>query len=231
VIALAPSSDAWVRAACAELPTLLIDHAHCEKRAASTAVRFLFKYPDWPALVGAMSRLAREELVHFERVCKELEARGIAFRGLGSANYAAELFAAARSTEGGDARARRADELLCCALIEARSHERFVRLSAAVDDARLARFYAELAEAEARHGEIYVELAAEAAGRDAGAEVGARAGAGMRVDVGAEMGDEVDAKVAASIEARIAARLAQLAQLEAQIVARPGLPLRMHAGG
>src|SRR5262249_49363436 len=114
---LAPSSDAWVRAAIADLGTLLVDHAHCEKRAASAAVRYLFKYPDWPALLGAMSRLAREELVHFERVLKELEARGVPFRGLPSANYAASLFELVRSK---DARARKVDELLCCALIEAR---------------------------------------------------------------------------------------------------------------
>ena len=94
MIPIRPSSESWVRAACADLPTLLLDHAHCEKRAASTAVRYLFKYPDWPALVGAMSRLGREELVHFERVLKELEARGVPFRGLASANYAAELFGA-----------------------------------------------------------------------------------------------------------------------------------------
>ncbi len=163
MIPIRPSSEEWVRAACADLGTLLVDHAHYEKRAASTAVRYLFKYPDWPALVGAMSRLAREELVHFERVLKELEARGVPFRGLPSANYAAELFARIRSDE---ARARKVDELLCCALIEARSHERFVRLGAALPagEARLAKFYGELADAEARHGEIYVELAVEAAG-------------------------------------------------------------------
>ena len=194
MIPIRPSSDGWVRAACGELGTLLVDHAHCEKRAASTAVRYLFKYPDWPALVGAMSRLAREELVHFERVLKELEARGVPFRGLPSANYAAELFARVHSD---DARARKVDELLCCALIEARSHERFVRLGAALPaaEARLAKFYGELAEAEARHGEIYVELATEAAGGP------------------------------------IAQRLEQLAAAEAEIVARPGQPTRMHAGG
>jgi len=201
VISIRPTSDEWVRAAAADLGTLLVDHAHCEKRAASTAVRYLFKYPDWPALVGAMSRLAREELVHFERVLKELEARGVPFRGLPSANYAAELFARVRSD---DARARKVDELLCCALIEARSHERFVRLGAALAGAgdaaaaRLGRFYAELADAEARHGELYVELAEEAAGGDAAA---------------------------------VAARLAELSAREAEIVARPGQPLRMHAGG
>jgi tRNA 2-(methylsulfanyl)-N6-isopentenyladenosine37 hydroxylase len=195
VIPVRPSSESWVRAAAADVETLLVDHAHCEKRAASTAVRYLFKYPDWPALVGAMSRLAREELVHFERVLKELEARGVPFRGLPSGNYAAELFARMRAD---DARARKVDELLCCALIEARSHERFVRLAAAIDDARLLKLYGELAEAEARHGEVYVELATEAAGGDAAA---------------------------------VAARLAELAAAEAEIVARPGQPTRMHAGG
>jgi tRNA 2-(methylsulfanyl)-N6-isopentenyladenosine37 hydroxylase len=194
-IPIAPTSESWVRAACADVATLLIDHAHCEKRAASTAVRYLFKYPDWPALVGAMSRLAREELVHFERVLKELDVRGVAFRGLASGNYAAALLSLVRSE---DARARKVDEMLCCALIEARSHERFVRLQAAIEDARLAKFYAELADAEARHGEIYVELATEAAQGDAAA---------------------------------VAARLGELAAREAEIVARPGQPLRMHAGG
>lgn len=198
MIPLVPSSQAWVDAACAELGTLLVDHAHCEKRAASTAVRYLFKYPDWPALVVAMSRLAREELVHFERVLKELEARGVPFRGLPSANYAAELFARARSDDRpDDARARSVDELLCCALIEARSHERFVRLGAALppSEARLAKLYDELAEAEARHGDIYIDLATEAAGGP------------------------------------IAERLEQLAAAEAEIVARPGQAIRMHAGG
>ena len=160
MIAVAPSSRAWIDAACADLPTLLVDHGHCEKKAASTAVRFLFKYPEWAALVSAMSKLAREELVHFDRVLGELKQRGVPFRGLNAAGYAAALFAHFRTDETG----RRVDEMLCCALIEARSHERFVRLGAALppEDARLAAFYRELGEAEARHGELYVELAVEA---------------------------------------------------------------------
>jgi tRNA-(ms[2]io[6]A)-hydroxylase len=197
-LVVTPSSLGWVQAALADLPTLLIDHAHCEKKAASTAVRFIFKYPDWPRLVSAMSKLAREELLHFDRVLRELEARAVPFRGLGSAGYAAELFEAARSDEPG----RRVDEMLCCALIEARSHERFVRLSEAlraseptVEGARLAAFYEDLAEAEARHGDTYVELAEEAAGGD------------------------------------VSQRLAQLTAIEAEVVARPRQPLRMHAGG
>jgi tRNA 2-(methylsulfanyl)-N6-isopentenyladenosine37 hydroxylase len=201
MIRVEPSSDAWVRAACADVPTLLLDHAHCEKKAASTAVRFLFKYAEWPRLVTAMSRLAREELVHFERVLAELKARGLELRALKSSGYAAALFQAARrSTPAGgrDPAARTADstvdELLVCALIEARSHERFERLAEAAPDERLRALYAELGEAEARHGSLYVELAEEAAGGPVGA------------------------------------RLAELVAREAEIVARPGQPLRMHSG-
>jgi tRNA-(ms[2]io[6]A)-hydroxylase len=146
-----------VAAALADLPTLLLDHAHCEKKAAHTAIQFVFKYPEWPALVTGMSRLAREELVHFERVLKELERRGLAFRPLTSARYAAELFDACGSSV--------VDTMLACALIEARSHERFERLVAALGEREpeLRALYRELAEAEARHGELYVTLAEEAA--------------------------------------------------------------------
>lgn len=186
MIPIEPSRDTWVQAALADLDTLLLDHAHCEKKAAQTAVRFIFKHAEWPTLVSSMSRLAREELVHFERCLRELEHRGVAFRNLQSASYAAALFAHARSA---------VDELLCCALIEARSHERFERLAAAVPDARLAAFYHDLCEAEARHGSLYVALAEERAG------------------------GPVDA------------RLAELSRAEGEVIARPGQPLRMHAGG
>lgn len=188
MIEVAPSSESWVQAACEALPTLLIDHAHCEKRAAQTAVRFLFQYPDWPRLCAQMSRLAREELVHFDQVLRELKTRGVPFRALPSSSYATQLFAAC---DKGSA----VDVLLACALIEARSHERFVRLAGAVPDEPLRAFYLDLAEAEARHGEIYVELAEEKSGGD------------------------------------VSSRLRALALREAEIVARPGQPLRMHAGG
>jgi tRNA-(ms[2]io[6]A)-hydroxylase len=186
-VKLSPTSEAWLAAACADIPTLLVDHAHCEKKAAHTAVRFLFKYPEWPNLVAAMSKLAREELVHFDQVLREMKLRGLALRPLTSANYAAELFAAARPL--GDV-----GELLACALIEARSHERFVRLSEVVPDERLRDFYRELAAAEERHGSIYIELAEERAARSIGSD------------------------------------LDQLTAREAEIIARPNQPLRMHAG-
>jgi tRNA-(ms[2]io[6]A)-hydroxylase len=187
VIRVAPSSEGWVRAACADIPTLLIDHAHCEKKAASTAVRFLFKYAEWPRLVSAMSKLAREELMHFELVIAELRARGLQLRALQSSGYAAALF---ECVQAGST----VDELLVCALIEERSHERFERLAEAIPDARLCALYAELSEAEARHGNLYLELAEEAAGGS------------------------------------VHARLAELTAREAEIIARPGQPLRMHSG-
>ncbi len=183
---ISASSDAWVAAALADLPTLLVDHAHCERKAAQTALRFLSRYPDREFLTVPMSRLAREELVHFERVMAELRTRKIGFRPLPSAGYAAALFELVKGS---------VDEMLVCALIEARSHERFERLASASTDERLRSFYEELAEAEARHGDLYVGLAESFAGGD------------------------------------VQMRLEQLTTIEAEIIARPSQPLRMHAGG
>lgn len=169
-VIVAPSSAAWVAAAVADLPTLLIDHAHCERKAAQTALRLIQQHTGWARLVEAMSRLAREELVHFERVLGELRARGVALRPLQSAGYAQALFAWIRRAP----EHRTIDELLLCALIEARSHERFERLVEAVPDARLRDFYDDLREAEARHGALYVSLAEEAAGESRREEVRGR---------------------------------------------------------
>jgi tRNA-(ms[2]io[6]A)-hydroxylase len=185
-LVVTPSSPSWIDAALGALPVILLDHAVCERKAAQTAIRHVSRHPDWPGLPTRLSRLAREELVHFERVLEELRRREIPFRPAPSARYAAELFAAARDT---------ADEMLLCGLIEARSHERFVHLARRVEDARLRALYEDLLEAEARHGDIYLELAEEAAGSD------------------------------------VSARLAELVRHEAEVVARPGQPVRMHAGG
>ena len=156
-LGLIPSSPTWVAAAIADLPTLLCDHAHCEKKAAHTALRFIFRYPDAERLVTQLSRLAREELVHFERVLHEMRKRDMRFFSLASSSYAAELFIAAKRPGVSPL----VDELLVCALIEARSHVRFERLIEAVDDAELRDFYSDLAEAERRHGNLYIELAQE----------------------------------------------------------------------
>ncbi len=158
---LQPSSQSWVDAALADLPTLLTDHAHCERKAAWTALRLISHHGDRATMVTQLSRLAREELVHFERVIAELARRGVEYAPLPAAGYAAELLKLVRS------RTRLLDELLICAVIEARSHERFERLIAACSDRELAAFYEDLAEAEARHEGLYLSLAQEETGADA----------------------------------------------------------------
>ncbi len=163
---LASTSDsAWLERALADLDEVLLDHAHAEKKAASTALSLVFRYPERPELARPLSELAREELGHFEGVLSQLERRGRRFARQRPSPYAGRLQDAVRTHEP----ARLADTLLCCALIEARSCERFGLLAAAVDDALLAKFYEALVAAEARHHGLYVELARgvdpDAAGR------------------------------------------------------------------
>jgi tRNA-(ms[2]io[6]A)-hydroxylase len=157
MLALAVPTDArWVERALAHLDEVLVDHAHCEKKAASTAVSLLFRYPERTALLPALSRLAREELAHFEEVLACLEARGVPFRHQVPSPYAAGLARALRPTEP----ERLIDTLLCAALIEARSCERMRLLAAALGEAEPAGLYRALFAAEARHHRTYVALAA-----------------------------------------------------------------------
>lgn len=155
MITLRPSSDDWVRAACADLGTLLVDHAHCEKKAASTAVSLLFRYPQHASLLTPITELAREELAHFRLVVEHLNARGHPFARQRPSTYAAELMAAMRPNEP----QRAMDVLLCLALIEARSCERMKLLAEHLDDAALRALYAGLLASEARHHQSYVDLA------------------------------------------------------------------------
>jgi tRNA-(ms[2]io[6]A)-hydroxylase len=153
---LASSTDpAWVARALRQLDEVLVDHAHCEKKAASTAVSLLFRYPELPDLGLALSALAREELAHFERVLRVLVARGVAFRHQRPGPYAAALLSAVRATEP----ERLVDTLLCMALIEARSCERMQLIADACGDDAVAALYRELLASEARHHATYVELA------------------------------------------------------------------------
>ena len=159
----APTPPAWTERALAELDELLIDHAHCEKKAAGTALNLIFRYPRHAVLLDPLSKLAREELVHFEQVLALLRERGIAFVPQKPARYAGELRAAMRAPEP----CRLVDALLCSALIEARSCERFALLAAAVPDTELRDFYAGLHAAESRHQRVYLELAGAFAAPDA----------------------------------------------------------------
>ena len=151
----APTDPSWAARAIAGLDTVLLDHAHCEKKAASTAIGLIFRYPDRTALMAPLSQLAREELAHFEQVLALLERRGLAFARLTPSPYAGELMSIVREKEP----QRLLDTLLCCALIEARSCERLSILGESVPDADLAAFYRGLVLAEARHHQAYVDLA------------------------------------------------------------------------
>jgi tRNA-(ms[2]io[6]A)-hydroxylase len=151
----APTSPEWAPRALAQLDEILVDHAHCEKKAASTAVSLLFRYPTEPALCAVLPALAREELVHFEQVLAALAARGVPFRRQVPSPYAARLTAAIRPNEP----ERMLDTLLCLALIEARSCERMRLLAEALGEDPLAALYRSLLACEARHHQAYVELA------------------------------------------------------------------------
>jgi tRNA-(ms[2]io[6]A)-hydroxylase len=159
----APSSAAWLEAADARPDLLLIDHAHCERKAAGVALQLMFRYPSDRALAEALSPLAREELEHFERVLQVLERRGIALRPLPAPAYGATLAAAVRRQEPG----RQLDSLLVAGLIEARSHERMALLAAHGADAELRQLYGALLASEARHFGLYWVLAEERHGREA----------------------------------------------------------------
>ncbi|HLT90483.1 MAG TPA: tRNA isopentenyl-2-thiomethyl-A-37 hydroxylase MiaE [Woeseiaceae bacterium] len=157
----ARTPDAWVQAARERIPELLLDHANCELKAAASALDLIRRYPGRPALAARMSRLAREELRHFEQVSKLIERRAIPFRRLSASRYAAALNAAVRSHEPG----RLLDRLLVGALIEARSCERFAAVAPHLP-ADLGEFYRALLASEARHFEHYLAFARAVSGAD-----------------------------------------------------------------
>jgi len=157
-ILCAPTPAAWVEDALAHLPELLQDHANCEKKAASTALALMFAYPEDRPLGAALSRLAREELRHFEQVLRAMALHGLPFARQRPGRYAQQLRRAARGGDPG----RKLDLLLTGALIEARSAERFALLAPHLSPP-LARLYADLAGAEARHFSLYVGFARAAA--------------------------------------------------------------------
>ncbi len=146
--------DEWIDEACDRIPELLLDHANCELKAASTALGFLYRYPDRTALAQRMSRLAREELRHFEQVRSIMQDMNVPFDRLSASRYAGGLRAAVRDDEPH----KLLDLLLVGALIEARSCERFAKLAPHLPS-KLGKFYNGLLASEARHFEHYIELA------------------------------------------------------------------------
>jgi tRNA-(ms[2]io[6]A)-hydroxylase len=155
-----PTPAAWLAAACAHPDVLLIDHANCEKKAASTALALMFAYAEDLHLADRMSRLAREELRHYEQVAKLIQALEVVPRRLAPGRYAERLRRLVSRSEP----QREVDLMICGAFIESRSCERFVALSAAMG-APIAELFQGLQAAEARHFKLYLDLAKRAAER------------------------------------------------------------------
>jgi len=149
-----PTPEEWVSEAHGRIPELLLDHANCELKAASTALGFLYRYPERTQLAQRMSRLAREELRHFEQVRSIMADMDIPFERLTASRYAGKLREQVRDDEP----YKLLDMLLVGALIEARSCERFAVLAPHLPE-RLGKFYSGLLASEARHFEHYIAFA------------------------------------------------------------------------
>ena len=145
----------WLDQIDQNLSDVLIDHAHCEKKAAGTALNLIFAYVEHDELCREMEAIVVEELEHFRLVLELLKRRDIRFRRLRPSTYGRKLNDLARSQEPG----RAVDRLLVAGLIEARSCERFSVLRDHVADEELSAFYGSLFESEARHHATYVRLA------------------------------------------------------------------------
>lgn len=156
MLSLQSTSDSrWLAQVDTGLDEILIDHAHCEKKAAGVAMNLLFSYVDHVDLARAMTEIVNEELEHFRLVLDLLDRRGIRFRKLTPSRYGQRLHEFIRKGEPG----RAVDRLLVAGLIEARSCERFFVLAEHVVDVELRDFYRSLFESEARHHSTYVRLA------------------------------------------------------------------------
>jgi tRNA-(ms[2]io[6]A)-hydroxylase len=154
--------ERWLQAALCHRDIVLLDHANCEKKAAATAVNLMFRYPDRADLLDRMSRLAREELLHFEQVREHMDELGVTWRPLSASRYASRL----RSDVATSEPARLSDTLIAGAFIEARSCERFIGLAERVEGQQgwgsMARYYRFLLASESRHFQDYLTLARDA---------------------------------------------------------------------
>jgi tRNA-(ms[2]io[6]A)-hydroxylase len=151
----APTDASWLAQVDANLDEVLIDHAHCEKKAAGTALNLIFHYVEDIELCREMTEIVNEELEHFHMVIDLLNRRGIRFRRIKPSRYGSRLHELVRKNEPD----RAVDRLLVAGLIEARSCERFQALAEHVSDPELATFYRSLFESEARHHSTYTRLA------------------------------------------------------------------------
>jgi tRNA 2-(methylsulfanyl)-N6-isopentenyladenosine37 hydroxylase len=184
---LVPTPDRWFEVAGERWRELLVDHANCEKKAASTALSLIFTYADDRPLAESMSRLAREELRHFEQVQRLMTQLDVPFQRMSPSRYAERLRQAMRRDEPG----RLIDLLVCGALIEARSCERFEKLAPRLQPP-LKDFYAGLCASESRHHQLYLRLAEERSKPEQNADW--RAALNRFAEIEAELVTSVDAQ-------------------------------------
>lgn len=149
------TSPGWVPAVLADFDAFLLDHAGCERKASASALAFVAHYPDRRELVAACIDLAREELAHFEAVWRLLDARGLRLAPDRRSPYMERL--AKQFRRGSDAYFL--DRLLCAGIAESRGCERFGLLAAGLPEGPTRDFYREIARAEVRHQELYIDLA------------------------------------------------------------------------
>lgn len=149
-----PTPEAWVRHALGDLPTLLIDHANCEYKAAATGMSLISRYRDNVQLQRLMARLVREEMLHYEQVLVFMQRFGVSYTALTASRYARTLRESVRSDEP----ARLMDVLIVGAIVEARSCERFAALYPHLPDS-LGKYYRSLLRSEGRHYQDYLTLA------------------------------------------------------------------------
>ena len=149
------TSDNWIQLALSNPIDILIDHAHCERKAAGAAIQFMFRYPSEPDLAEVLSPIAREELEHFEKILYFLQDLGHSLKALKPPPYGTELSKSIRKDEPN----RMLDSFLIAGLIEARSHERLSLLALNSEQESFRKLYESLLESEARHFGIYWKLA------------------------------------------------------------------------
>ena len=149
------SSDKWIQLALSNPIEILIDHAHCERKAAGVAIQLMFRYPSEPNLAEVLSPIAREELEHFEKILNFLKDLGYSLKALKPPPYGAELAKHIRKEEPN----RMVDSFLIAGIIEARSHERLSLLALNSEQETFKVLYESLLESEARHFGIYWKLA------------------------------------------------------------------------
>jgi tRNA-(ms[2]io[6]A)-hydroxylase len=152
-----PTDPRWVDLAGISLEDILTDHAYCEQKAAISCISLIQRYSSRELLVEQLSPIVTEEWGHFRTVLAELQKRGLKLGKQRKDNYVNALFAFQK--KGGHEEDRLLDQLLTMALIEARSCERFKRLSEGLEDRYLQNFYRRFMESEAGHYTLFIKLA------------------------------------------------------------------------